>query len=211
MFRFVQAGNEVSTLLGGIPSEQGYQATLQTDISSLEDRLVPTHNGSITSIQTVYVPADELTDAGTNTIMSFLDTAIVLSRSIAQLGIYPPIDIDQTSSSTISKGIIGIDHFETLTEFQKILDRYNKVSHLVAIVGEAELSAEDQLLYDRTKKVINYLTQPFYTITQQTGRPGVYVPKNKTLSDIKDIISGKLDKIEEQALMNIGSLDSLKR
>jgi F-type H+/Na+-transporting ATPase subunit beta len=210
MFRFVQAGNEVSTLLGTIPSEQGYQATLQSDISSLEDRLVPTQNGSITSIQTVYVPADELTDAGTNTIMSFLDTAIVLSRSIAQMGIYPPIDINQTSSSTISRGVIGSEHFDTLTEFQKILDRYNRVSHLVAIVGESELSAEDQILYNRTKKIINYLTQPFYTISQQTGKPGVYVPKTTTLSNIKDILSGKLDNINEQKLMNIGTLESLK-
>jgi F-type H+-transporting ATPase subunit beta len=211
MFRFVQAGNEVSTLLGTIPSEQGYQATLQSDISSLEDRLVPTQNGSITSIQTVYVPADELTDAGTNTIMSFLDTAIVLSRSIAELGIYPPIDINQTSSSTISKSIIGPDHFDTLTEFQRILDRYNRVSHLVAIVGESELSAEDQLLYNRTKKIINYLTQPFYTITQQTGRSGVYVTKTEMLKDIRDILSGKLDEVDEEKLMNIGSLNSIKK
>lgn len=210
MFRFVQAGNEVSTLLGTIPSEQGYQATLQSDISSLEDRLVPTQNGSITSIQTVYVPADELTDAGTNTIMSFLDTAIVLSRSIAQMGIYPPIDINQTSSSTVSKNVIGSEHFEILTEFQKILDRYNRVSHLVAIVGESELSAEDQLLYDRTKKIINYLTQPFYTISQQTGRPGVYVSKSTTLNDIKAILSGKLDNVNEQKLMNIGTLESIR-
>lgn len=210
MFRFVQAGNEVSTLLGTIPSEQGYQATLQSDISSLEDRLVPTQNGSITSIQTVYVPADELTDAGTNTIMSFLDTAIVLSRSIAQLGIYPPIDINQTSSSSLSKAVIGTNHFDTLTEFQKLLDRYNRVSHLVAIVGESELSAEDQLLYDRTKKIMNYLTQPFYTITQQTGRPGAYVPKATTLKDIQTILSGKLDNVDEQKLMNVGSLDSVK-
>jgi F-type H+-transporting ATPase subunit beta len=210
MFRFVQAGNEVSTLLGTIPSEQGYQATLQSDISALEDRLISTNNGSITSIQTVYVPADEITDAGTNTIMSFLDTAVVLSRSVAQLGIYPPIDINQSSSSALNKKSLGTEHYEVLTSFQKLLDRYNRVSHLVAIVGESELSAEDQLLYDRTKKIINYLTQPFFSTAAQTGKAGVYVPKSTTLKDIKMILSGRLDNIAEDKFLYIGALDSIK-
>lgn len=210
MFRFIQAGNEVSTLLGTIPSEQAYQATLQSDISSLEDRLVPTESASITSIQTVYVPADELTDAGTNTIMSFLDTAVVLSRSIAQLGIYPPIDINQSSSSTLTRAILGSDHYDLLTEFQRLLDRYNRVSHLVAIVGESELSAEDQVLYDRTKKIINYLTQPFFSTSHQTGRPGVYVPKETLLKDIRMILSGSLDNVPIEKFLYIGALDSMK-
>jgi F-type H+-transporting ATPase subunit beta len=210
MFRFIQAGNEVSTLLGTIPSEQAYQATLQSDVSSLEDRLISTDNGSITSIQTVYVPADELTNIGTNTIMSFLDTAIVLSRSVAQLGLYPPIDINQSSSSALKKATIGDLHYELLTQFQQLLDRYNRVSHLVAIVGESELSAEDQLLYDRTKKIINYLSQPFFSTASQTGRLGVYVPKANTLKDIKMILSGMLDNVPEDRFLYLGALDSMK-
>ena len=162
MFRFVQAGNEVATILGTIPSEQGYQATLQSEISSIEDRLVSTENGSITSIQTVYVPSDEITDAGVNTIMPFFDTAVVLSRSVAQIGLYPPVDINQSSSSTLSRTIVGNDHFEIFTGFAELYDQYNKLSHIVTIVGESELSTTDQLIYHRVKKIINYLTQPFF-------------------------------------------------
>ncbi len=206
MYRYVQAGNEVSTLLGTTPSEQAYQATLQTEVSSLEDRLVATENGSITSIQTVYVPSDELSDAGVTTIMSFLDTAIVLSRSIAEQGIYPPVDLSQSSASTASKSIIGQSHFATLTQFQQLLERYNKLSHIVAIVGESELSADDQIVYSRVKKIINYLTQPFFVTELQTGRKGVFVTREETISDINLIIEGKLDQIDKDQLLNIGSL-----
>ncbi|MCL4367555.1 F0F1 ATP synthase subunit beta [Patescibacteria group bacterium] len=209
MFRFVQAGSEVSTLLGTTPSEQAYQATLQTEISSLEDRLVPTENGTITSIQTVYVPSDELTDAGVNAIMSFLDTAVVLSRSIAQMGIYPPIDLYQSSTSTVSRSLISSDHLAVLTLFQQLLDRYNKLSHIVAIVGESELSADDQTVFNRIKKVINYLTQPFFVTEIHTGRKGVFVPINTTISDIREILSGKLDDVPADKLMYIGDLKSL--
>lgn len=210
MFRFVQAGNEVATLLGTTPSEQAYQATMQTEVSSLEDRLISTENGSITSIQTVYVPSDELTDAGVNTIMSFLDTAVVLSRSIAQMGLYPPIDVTQTSSSTLSRNLIGDEHFQVLTNFQESLDRYNKLSHIVAIVGESELSPADQLLFSRMKKVTNYLTQPFFVTEGHTGRKGVYVPRNTTISDIKMILSGRLDHVPDEKLLYIGALKDVK-
>ena len=155
VFRFVQAGNELSTLLGTIPSEQAYQATLQTEISKLEDRLVATNNGSITSFQNVYVPADDITDAGVNTIISFLDTAVVLSRDVAQKGFYPPLDISQSSSSTSSQTFVGAAHFKALTQFQQLLDNYNRLSHIVAILGEAELSVENRILYNRTQKIIN--------------------------------------------------------
>ena len=154
VFRFVQAGNELSTLLGTIPSEQAYQATLQTEISKLEDRLVATNNGSITSFQNVYVPADDITDAGVNTIISFLDTAVVLSRDVAQKGFYPPLDISQSSSSTSSQTFVGAAHFKALTQFQQLLDNYNRLSHIVAILGEAELSVENRILYNRTQKII---------------------------------------------------------
>ena len=210
MFRFVQAGNEVATLLSTIPSEQAYQATMQTEVSNLEDRLVSTENGSITSIQAVYVPSDEITDAGVNTIMSFLDSAVVLSRSIAQMGLYPPVDINQSSSSTLSKTLIGEDHFLVLTRFQELLERYSKLSHIVAIVGESELSAEDRILFTRVKKVINYLTQPFFGTETKTGKKGVYVPKGSTIPDITDILSGKLDNIPPEKFLYIGTVKDIK-
>ena len=206
IFRFVQAGAEVATLLGTIPSEQAYQATLQTEINNLEDRLVPTQNGSITSFQNVYVPADETGDAGVNAVMSLLDTAIVLSRSVAQKGIYPPIDLTQSSSSTITRAVLGEAHFKALTEFQKLLENYSKLSHIVAIVGEEELSAENRILYNRTKKIINYLTQPFFMTEKQTGRKGVKVARSTTINDITIILSGKLDNIPADKLMYLGSL-----
>ncbi len=206
MFRFVQAGAEIATLLGTIPSEQAYQATLQTEISVLEDRLIPTQNGSITSFQNVYVPADEITDAGVTAVMSFLDTAIVLSRSVAQKGIYPPIDLYASSSSTLSKAFLGEVHSKALTEFQKILENYNKLSHIVAIVGEEELSAENRILYNRTKKVINYLTQPFFMTEAQSGRKGVIVARNTTINDITMILSGSMDNIPAEKFLYIGSL-----
>lgn len=210
MFRFVQAGMEVAMLLGTIPSEQGYQATLQTELSSLENRLIATENGSITSIQTVYVPSDELTDAGVNAIMGFLDTAVVLSRSIAQMGLYPSIDITLSSSSILSKSMLGEDHFQLLTAFQELLDRFNKLDHIVTIVGESELSPTDQIIYNRVQKVINYLTQPFFTTEIHTGRSGVYVPKQTTINDIKAILTGKLDEVPAEKLLYIGALKDLK-
>lgn len=206
MFRFLQAGNEVSTLLGTIPSDQGYQPTMQTEISSVQDRLISTENGSITSIQTVYVPSDENTDPAVSAIMSFLDTSIVLSRNLAQQNMYPPIDLFQSSSSLVSRTMLQDEHFEALTSFQKMLDNYNRLQHIVAIVGESELSAENRILYNRTKKVINYLTQPFFMTAEQTGRPGVYVSRDQTVSDIKLILSGNLDNIPTEKFMYIGSL-----
>lgn len=210
MFRFVQAGAEVATLLGTIPSEQAYQATLQTEISTLEDRLIPTTNGSITSFQNVYVPADEITDAGVVAVMSFLDTAVVLSRQVAQKGLYPPIDLYQSSSSTLSKAFLGESHFKSLTEFQKLLENYNKLSHIVAIVGEEELSPENRILYNRTKKIINYLTQPFFMTQGQTGKKGVMVSRDTTIKDITMILSGTLDNIPSEKFMYIGSLTEAK-
>ena len=176
MFRFLQAGNEVSTLLGIIPSDQGYQPTLQSEISQVEDRL-------------------SSTDSGT---------------SQAQQGIYPPVDLFQSSSSANSKVFLGEEHFEALTSFQQILDNYNRLSHIVAIVGESELSAENRILYNRTKKVINYLTQPFFMTEEQTGRKGVYVDRNTTVQDIVLILSGKLDNIPAEKFLYIGSLKEAK-
>ena len=206
MFRFLQAGNEVATVLGRIPSDQGYQPTLQSEISQVQDRLISSENGTITSIQTVYVPADETSDPAVTAIMSFLDTTIVLSRDIAQQGMYPPIDLQQSSSSAITKSILGEDHFEAITQFQQMLDNYNRLSHIIAIVGESELSAENKILYNRTKKIINYLTQPFFMTESETGRKGVYVDTNTTIKDIKMILSGKLDNISHEKFLYIGTL-----
>lgn len=209
MFRFIQAGNEVSTILGNLPSEQAYQATLQSEVASVEDRLVSTENGSVTSLQTVYVPSDELTDAGVNSIISSLDIAVVLSRSVAQLGIFPPVDLFQSSSSTLVKKLIEKEHLEALTTFQQMLERYNRLSRIVSIIGQSELAAEDQILFERVKKVINFLTQPFATTEVHTGRKGVYVPMKTTISDISQIISGKLDEVPAEKLLYIGSLEEV--
>lgn len=206
MFRYVQAGSEVAAMLEVLPSEQSYQATLQTEISTLEDRLVATEAGSITSVQNVYVPADDLTDPGVATIMSFLDTAIVLSRAMTELGLYPPIDLAQSSSATLSAQSLGVDHFEVLTKFQQYLGEYNQLSHIVAIIGESELSPKDQIIYSRTKKAINYLTQPLFSTENQTGRQGVYVPKKETIADMKLILYGGLDNVPPEQFLYIGSL-----
>lgn len=210
MFRFVQAGSEIATQLGTVPSEQAYQATLQTEVTTLEDRLIPTGSGSITSFQNVYVPSDEITDAGVNAVLSVLDTAVVLSRSQAQRGLYPPVDIAQSSSSTLTKAFLGEAHFKALTAFQQLLSNYDKLSHIVAIVGEGELSAENRVLFNRTKKIINYLTQPFFTTEAQTGRSGVYVTRETTVKDIEVILSGKLDQVPAENFMFVGSLADAK-
>ena len=207
IYRFVQAGNEVSTLLGSIPSEQGYQASLQAELGNIQERLVSTVNGSITAIQTVYIPSDDLSDAGVAAVLSYLDTTITLSRAVSQLGLYPAIDLLQSSSSILSNpGIIGRDHYNLITAVQQILTRYNQLERIVAILGESELSAEDQISYSRAKKLINYMTQPLFVTEAQTGKKGKFVPRQTTIQDIKLLLSGKLDKIEAEKFLYIGSL-----
>jgi len=210
MFRFIQAGSEVSTLTGQIPSEGSYQPNLQSEINLIFDRLSSTINGSITSIQTVYLPSDEITDPGVNAIMSLFDVAIVLSRSVSQLNIYPPIDIAQSSANTISKVVIGGDHFYILTRFQDLLERYNKISHIVSIIGMSELSPTDQIIYNRIGKVLNYLTQPFFSTEIQTSKKGVFVPKDTVVADIKSILEGKLDEVNSEKFLYIGSLKDIR-
>ncbi len=210
MFRFVQAGNEVSSLLGNLPSEQGYQATMQSEVSYFENRLASNRKGSITAVETIYVPADELTDPGVSVILPFLDAAIFLSRSISQSGIYPPVDLALSSSSAATKAVLGVEHYDTLIKFRQMFDRYNKISQIVAIVGESELSASDQNLFRRIRKVINYFTQPFYSTENQTGRKGVYVTREQTVADVKTILSGQLDRFPEEKFLFIGDLKTLK-
>lgn len=209
VFRFVQAGSELSALLEVIPSELGYQATLESEIATFENRLLPTEGGAITSIQTIYVPADELTDPSVATIMSHVDAVVILSRSIAAQHRYPAVDPLVSSSESIERSIIGDAHYAAVTAVKEMLSQYKRLEHVVTIVGERELSGKDQLMYQRTKKVLNYLTQPLFTTELQTGRPGVYVPKEQTITDITGIISGQVDMLNADQLLNIGSLAEL--
>ena len=206
-FRFVQAGNELSALLGSIPSELGYQATLESEISQFENRLVATENGTITSVQTVYVPADELSDPGVTAIMSHLDSVLILSRALSARGLYPPVDVIKSSSNILSRSLIGSEHFEAAIAALEILHQYDRLARFVAIVGEQELAAGDQIIYQRALRLINYMTQPFYTTEVQTGRPGVFVPRQKTINDVKAIISGRLDAVPPDKLLYLGSLE----
>lgn len=209
-YRFIQAGSEVSALLESIPSELGYQATMESEISNFENRLVSTKNGSITSVQTVYVPADELSDVAVAAIISHLDAVVVLSRSLASRGFYPPIDPLLSSTSTMAKRTVGIDHYETATKALELLHNHQRLSRIVAIVGESELSPYDRLVFQRAKKIINYMTQPFATTQAQTGKKGIIVPREKTVADVKKIINGELDEIPPEKLLYIGSLDGIK-
>src|SRR3989338_708666 len=209
VYRFIQAGAEVSSVLGAIPSELGYQATLETEISNFENRLVSTTSGSITSVQTVYVPSDELTDVGVGAIISHLDAVVILSRARASRGYYPPIDALMSTSSTLSPSIVGQDHYDIATSPLELLNTHKVLSRTVAIVGEAELSPYDRQVYQRAKRLINYLTQPFFTTESQTGKKGVFVPREKTVLDVKMILEGKLDNVMAEQLMNIGSIQDV--
>lgn len=207
IYRFVQAGNELSTILGNIPSEQGYQSTLQAELGSIQERLISTVDGSITTIQTVFIPADDLSDAGVASIMTHLDAVITLSRASAQVGLYPALDISQSSSSILSSPfIIGKDHYNLMTRFQQVINRYHELQRFVAILGEGELSGEDQLIYKRAEKVINYLTQPMFMATPQTGREGKNVKRDTAIKDIEIILNGSLDNIDKEKFLFIGSL-----
>lgn len=211
IYRFVQAGNEVANLIGNLPAEQGYQSTLQAELAHLEERLVSTINGSITSLQTVYVPSDDLTDPGVYSLISYLDSVVILSRAVAQLGIYPSIDLAASNSSLLSlSSLIGQNHYQLVTKFKEVIDRYNEILRIVAILGVQELSTTDQIIYNRAKRLINYLTQPFFVTENQTGKKGIYVKKDQTISDIRAIMEGKLDKVPEDKLLFIGSLTDAK-
>ena len=209
IYRFIQAGNEVSTLLGRIPSEDWYQPTLSSDIGMFEERLLSTKNAAVTSIQAIYVPADDMTDSGIQTAFSYFDSIIVLSRTVAGEGKYPAIDILASSSSVIDPDILGKQHYELYVETEKILKRYSYLNRIVSIVGEYELSKEDQVVYHRARKLLNYMTQSFFVTSDQTGRVGKFVPRAKTIADVADIISGKLDSVPEEALLYIGELGEL--
>ena len=209
VFRYVLANAEVSALLGRMPSAVGYQPTLTTEIGWLEERIASTKKGSITSIQAVYVPADDLTDPGVANVFTHLDATIVLSRAISELGIYPAVDPLDSTSRILDPKVLGAEHYETARGVQKILQRYKELQDIIAILGIDELSDEDKRIVNRARKIQKFLSQPFFVAEKFTGRPGKYVPLKDTIRSFKEILSGKLDDIAEQAFYMAGSVDEV--
>ena len=207
IFRFTQAGSEVSALLGRMPSAVGYQPTLQTEMGALQERITSTKNGSITSVQAVYVPADDLTDPAPATTFAHLDATTVLSRSIVELGIYPAVDPLASTSRILDPRIVGDEHYKTARGVQEILQRYKELQDIIAILGMDELSDEDKLLVARARKVQRFLSQPFFVAGQFTGLEGRYVPLSETIRGFKEILEGKHDNIPESYFLNAGSID----
>ncbi len=211
IYRFLQAGNELSTLLSVIPSEDGYQPTLDSEIGALQERIASTKSAAITSIQAVYVPADDISDAGVQAIISYFDSALVLSRDVYQEGRYPAVDILSSSSSLIDPSVLGLVHYEAFIEAKKILERYKYLQRIVSIIGEAELSVRDKTIYRRAKKLLNFMSQSLFTVSDQTGVSGKYVAREKTIEGVMTILKGKLDHLPEETFLNIGGLEDLKK
>ncbi len=207
IFRFTQGGSEVSALLGRMPSAVGYQPTLATEMGTLQERITSTKKGSITSIQAVYVPADDLTDPAPATTFAHLDATTVLSRSIASQGIYPAVDPLESTSRILSPDILGKEHYEVAREVQRILQRYNELMDIIAIMGMDELSDEDKLLVSRARKIQRFLSQPFHVSEKFIGIPGTYVPLKETVRGFKEIIEGKHDDLPESAFLFVGTID----
>ncbi len=207
IFRFTQAGSEVSALLGRMPSAVGYQPTLATEMGALQERITSTKKGSITSIQAVYVPADDLTDPAPATTFAHLDATTVLSRSIASQGIYPAVDPLESSSRILSPDVVGEEHYAVAKEVQRILQRYNELMDIIAIMGMDELSDEDKLLVGRARKIQRFLSQPFDVSEKFTGIPGTYVSTAETVRGFKEIIEGKHDDLPESAFLFVGTID----
>lgn len=207
IFRFTQAGSEVSALLGRTPSAVGYQPTLATEMGKLQERITSTKNGSITSVQAVYVPADDLTDPAPATTFSHLDAKTVLSRQIASLGIFPAVDPLESSSRVLDPQIVGKEHYEVARGVQSILQRYNELQDIIAILGMDELSEEDKLIVARARKIQRFLSQPFHVAEQFTGFSGKYVPLKETIRSFREILDGKHDNLPESAFLYVGNID----
>ncbi|MDD4571437.1 MAG: F0F1 ATP synthase subunit beta [Clostridia bacterium] len=207
IFRFTQAGSEVSALLGRMPSAVGYQPTLATEMGTLQERITSTKNGSITSVQAIYVPADDLTDPAPATAFAHLDAKTVLSRQIAELGIYPAVDPLDSSSRSLEPQIIGEEHYKVARDVQGILQRYKELQDIIAILGMDELSDEDKITVARARKIQRFLSQPFHVAEAFTGMPGKYVPLNKTVKDFAAIVAGKYDHLPEQAFLMVGTIE----
>ena len=210
IFRFTQAGSEVSALLGRMPSAVGYQPTLQTEMGALQERITSTKNGSITSVQAVYVPADDLTDPAPATTFAHLDATTVLERSIAELGIYPAVDPLGSTSRILDPRIVGQEHFEVARGVQEILQKYKELQDIIAILGMDELSEDDKLVVSRARKVKRFLSQPFFVATQFTGLDGKYVPIAETIRGFKEILEGKHDDVPESYFLNAGTIDDVR-
>ena len=209
IYRFTQAGSEVSALLGRMPSAVGYQPTLQTEMGALQERITSTKNGSITSVQAVYVPADDLTDPAPATTFAHLDATTVLSRSIVELGIYPAVDPPESTSRILDPRIVGEEHYKVARDVQEILQKYKELQDIIAILGMDELSEEDKMVVSRARKVQRFLSQPFFVAGQFTGLEGRYVPISDTIQGFKEIIEGKYDDIPESYFLNCGSIDDV--
>ncbi len=209
IFRFVQAGSEVSALLGRMPSAVGYQPTLATDLGGLEERIASTKNGSVTSVQAVYVPADDLTDPAPATTFAHLDATTVLSRKIVEQGIYPAVDPLESSSRILEEDVVGKEHYQVANQVKEMLQKYKELQDIIAILGMEELSDEDKLTVSRARKIQRFLSQPFHVAENFTGIPGKYVPVKETVRGFKAIIDGEMDAYPEAAFFNVGTIDEV--
>ena len=211
IFRFTQAGSELSALLGRIPSAVGYQPTLATEMGNLQERITSTKKGSITSVQAVYVPADDFTDPAPATTFAHLDSTVSLSRSLAELGIYPAVDPLDSTSTVLDPQIVGQEHYDTARGVQKILQRYKELQDIIAILGMDELSDDDKMTVFRARKIQKFLSQPFHVAEQFTGNPGLYVPMKETIRGFKEILEGKHDDVPESAFYMKGTIDEVRK
>ena len=210
IFRFTQAGSEVSALLGRMPSAVGYQPTLASEMGELQERITSTKDGSITSVQAIYVPADDLTDPAPATTFAFLDASTVLSRQISELGIYPAVDPLASTSRVLDPRIIGDDHYDTARGVQQVLQRYKDLQDIIAILGMDELSEEDKITVSRARKLQRFLSQPFFVAETFTGTPGKYVKLEDTIKGFKEILEGKHDELPEQAFYMVGTIEEVQ-
>jgi F-type H+/Na+-transporting ATPase subunit beta len=206
IFRFIQAGAEISTVLGRIPSETGYQSTMNSELGEIQERIVSTPRGSITSVQAVYVPADDFSDPAIQAIFSHLDSVVVLSRKIAQQKIYPAMD-PLSSSSSLDKEILGDDHYQTLREAMQVLERYRSLQNIIAILGEGELSEAEKITVGRAKKMVKFFSQPFFTAEQFTNVPGKYINRLDTVHGVKAILSGQYDELSDDPFYMVGTIE----
>ena len=211
IFRFTQAGSEVSALLGRMPSAVGYQPTLGTEMGELQERITSTRKGSITSVQAIYVPADDITDPAPATAFAHLDATTVLSRQIAELGIYPAVDPLASTSRILDPRAVGEEHYSVARAVQKVLQRYKDLQDIIAILGMDELSEEDKLVVARARKIQRFLSQPFFVAEQFTGQAGRYVPLKETIKGFREIVEGKVDDLPEQAFYMVGTIEEARQ
>src|SRR5258708_514378 len=211
IFRFAQSGYELSTLMSAIPSEGGYQSTLGSEMASLQERIVSTHKNAITTFEAIYVPADDLTDSGVQAIFPYLDSGLILSREVYQTGHFPAIDILASNSSSLNADTVGEEHYQAAIDAMAILKKAKSLERIVSLIGESELSADDQTTYKRAKMITNYMTQNFTVVETQTGKKGVHVSIKETVADVKAILAGKVDALDSDDFMYIGTLKEVEQ